>query len=170
MNSFAVQTSKSIRSPVLGVIDWISLNVNEVKCLEMALYFLTEQLNKTKQNLQFLNFRDYQLRYMSDWIYDSRLKSQLRTDGLNTVVWPVMDIEDIKWFALALEFGITEEIVVSMASDDAHYDRDMAEMYGDDIDLNSHYYAFHRYYCSIARLKLQLLPKLKNILSNYYAI
>jgi len=82
----------------------------------------------------------------------------------------VMDIEDIKWFALALEFGITEEIVVTMASDDANYDRDMAEMHGDDIDLNNQYYDFHRYYCSIARLKLQLLGKLKNILSNYYAI
>lgn len=170
MNNVAIQVSTLNCASTLGIIAELSVNANEVKCLEMALYFLTEQLNKSKSDFRFHDLRDYRLRYISNWINSSRLKNQLRSDGLNTVIWAVMDIEDIKWLALALEVGITEEVIISMAADDANYERDMAVMYEDDIDLNGQYHAFHNYYCSIARLKTGLLVKLKNILNNYYAI
>lgn len=170
MNNYIEQTPMLNRSPILGMIDELLVNANEVKCLEMALYFLSEQLKKSKPDLRFQHFRDYRFRYMGDWINNSRLKNQLRSDGLNSVVWIVTDMEDIKWLILALEVGITEDVIISMAADDANYDRDMAVMYGDDIDLNSHYYDFHNYYCSIARLKSALLIKLQNILNNYHKI
>ena len=168
MNNVAIQLSTLNYASTLGVIAELSVNANEVKCLEMALFFLTVQLNKS--DFQFHDLRDYRLRYISNWINSSRLKNQLRSDGLNTVIWAVMDIEDIKWLALALEVGITEDVIISMAADDANYERDMAVMYEDDIDLNGQYQAFHNYYCSIARLKSGLLLKLKNILNNYHSI
>lgn len=170
MRNLSVQTSTLNYVQTLGVVGKLSVNANEVKCLEMALYFLAEQLNKPKSDLRFLSFCNYRFRYISDWINSSRLKIQLRSDGLNNAVWAVMDVEDIKWLALALEVGITEDVIISMAADDANYDRDMAVMYGDDIDLNGHYHAFHNYYCSIARLKHGLLLKLKNILDRHHNI
>ena len=170
MNNVSLKASTFNYVPKLGVLAGLSLNAKEVKCLEMALYFLSEQLNKSIPDLRFVNFPEYRLRYINDWMNSSRLKSQLRSDGSNSAVWGVMDMEDIKWLALALEVGITEEVIISMAADDANYERDMAIMYEGDIDLNCQYHAFHNYYCSIARLKFALLLKLKNILNNYHSI
>ena len=170
MNNVSLKASTFNYVPKLGVIAGLSLNAKEVKCLEMALYFLSEQLNKSIPDLRFVNFPEYRLRYINDWMNSSRLKSQLRSDGSNSAVWGVMDMEDIKWLALALEVGITEEVIISMAADDANYERDMALMYEEDIDLNGQYYAFHNYYCSIAQLQPRLLQKLKYILNNYFAI
>jgi hypothetical protein len=170
MRNLAVQASTLSHVQTLGVIGKLSVNANEVKCLEMALYFLADQLNNPKSDFRFHNFCDYRFRYISNWINNSRLKIQLRSDGLNSAVWAVMDVEDIQWLALALEVGITEDVIISMAADDANYDRDMAIIYGDDIDLNGHYHDFHNYYCSIARLKYGLLVKLQNILNRHHAI
>ena len=170
MNNLAIQTSMLSYTPTFGVIDKLSLSINEVKCLDMALQFLREQLNQPKKHIYFTDLRDYRLNYISQWLHNPKLKSQLRFDGKNRVDWAVMDSEDIEWLALALEVGINEDTIITMAADEANYECDMADMYGDVSDFNSHYIAFYRYYCQIAELRHPLLMKLRRILNDYHSI
>jgi len=167
MEQLATQTLSSYFNWInTGVINTLSLNHNEVKCLDMALQFLHKQLNQAKKHFYFTELRDYRLNYISRWLHNPRLKSQLRFDGQNSADWAVMDREDVEWLALALEVGINEDTIITMAADEANYECDMAAMYGDASDFNSHYIAFYRYYCQIAELRHPLLMKLRHILND----
>lgn len=164
-------TTQAACSPVIpalyGVIDRLSLNYKELRCLEMALYFLTTQLNQPKQQNDFNGLRHYRLNYINAWLHNIQYRSQLRFDSTNRVDWAVMDIEDIRWLALALELGIFEDIVIALSTDDAHYECDMATVYGDKSDFTEQFRSFYHYYCQIARLRQSLLTKLKHILDNH---
>jgi hypothetical protein len=169
MNQVAIRLSTKSYPPMTGAIGYLSLNYHEVKALEMALYFLTEQVSKTKRHAFFADLRDYHLRYISDWLNNATLRSQLRFDGKNSVAWAVMSAEDIEWLLLALEVGMTEETIISMASDEANYEQDMAMMYSEmSSDFMSHYRAFHQYYCQMAQLRPALLTQLRQMLNHHY--
>ncbi len=173
MNPGSTLLSRKSVTPI-GAIGYLSLNYNEVKCLEMVLYFLTEQLNGIPAHLIFTKLREYHVRNLSHWLNNANLKSSLRFDSKNSVMWPVVSLEDANWLVLALEVGIPEDTIISMAADDAHYERDMAMMYAEtdedyglaDEAFSHRYCAFQQYYGQIAQLECALLAKLRQILND----
>lgn len=164
MSQLATQTVIShFNNTVVGAIGYLFLNYDEFKCLDVARQFLTGQLNQSNQHPCFAGLSQYRLDYIDDWLHDPKLKSQLRFDGKNKVRWAVIDEAVVNWLALALEVGFSEDAIITMAADEAHYECDMAAMYGDDSNFNSHYRAFYQYYCRIAKLRYPLLRKLRAI-------
>jgi hypothetical protein len=176
MNQLATQTvSSRFNSNFIGGIDYLSLNYNEVKCLEMALYFLSEQLNHPSPHCLFSRLRGYHVRNLNYWLNKPDLRRQLRFDSTNDALWPVVSSEDAEWLALALEVGINEDTIFLMAADDANYERDMAAMHAEedpntymlaDLAYISNYVSFYNYYCDIASCRHELLIQLRTILND----
>ncbi len=180
MNQLAMLSSENdmiAYTPAIGAIGYLSLNYNDVKCLEMAIYFLTEQLYTQRPHPFFTDLRDYHIRYLTHLLSNRNLRNQLRFDGTNKVMWPITCSEDAEWLALALEVGIMEDTIIAMAADDANYERDMATMYAEtdkdfrfaEESFNNHYRTFHQYYCQISHSKYELLTQLRQILNNQYS-
>ena len=169
IQSTALLTKSNSAIRGLGLLD---INYHELKCLEMGLYFLTSQLNQQKRHRCFTALRDYHVRNIQHWLSNQSLKSVLRFDATNSVLWPVISSEDAFWLIAALKVGIhEEETIIAMASDDAAFERDMAIKYADtdeDFTLaDSGFYeslrAFHNYYCLMAKCRNSLVDKLKAI-------
>ena len=159
-------------TPVIRGLGLLAINYHELKCLEMGLYFLKDQLTQKKRHRCFAALRDYHVRNIEQRLSNQSLQSVLRFDGTNSVLWPVVSSEDTFWLMAALKVGIyEEETIIAMASDDAAFERDMAIQYADtneDVTLaESMFYesirAFHDYYCHIAKCRDSLIKKLKAI-------
>ncbi len=168
------ETSKLINYSLFEGIGRIDINYHEVKCLEMAMYFLSEQLNLATSHKLFVDLRDYHVRNINHWLNNTQMRQSLYFDGSNTVRWPIVSSEDAVWLMLALTVGITEATIASMAMDDAYYGRDMVTMTAKtteefayaDLVFNDHYRDFHDYYCQIATCREILLNKFQKILNN----
>lgn len=169
MTSTALLTEST---PVIRGLGLLDINYHEFKCLGMGVYFLLDQLNQQKRHYCFTALRDYHVRNIEHWLSNQSLKSQLRFDASNSVFWPVVSSEDALWLIAALKVGIhEEETIISMASDDAAFERDMAIKYADSDEAlvlaESVFYesfkAFHKYYCHMAECRDSLIDKLKAI-------
>jgi hypothetical protein len=149
----------------------ISLNHMELKCLEMAFYFLTEQCYSKNPHFVFTQFKDQHLRSLHRWFNHSKLKKlkvQLRFNDRMQLEWPINTKDDFTWLLLALEVGMTGDTVLLMAADEANYARDMELQYAEtdeDCDVfYLHYRELRHYYSEIAQCSSQLLAKFRDIL------
>ncbi len=152
----------------------ILLNYTEFKCLEMALYFLTEQCYSKSPHFVFTQLKDQHLRSLSRWLNQAKLKKPWRFNHQAEVAWPIDQEhqEDLTWLALALEVGMTDDTILLLAADEANYARDMALQYAEtdeeydaaDDAFYLHYQEFRHYYREIAQSGSQLLAKFRDIL------
>lgn len=173
MELLATHTTAKNYHPHWDAMNTILLNHEEVKCLEMALYFLTEQLQAQTPHFVFTEFRNYHLVCLNHWLNQAKCKKQLRFGSQCQVSWPIYDLRGIQWLALALEVGISEETIIAMAVDEANYQRDMAMRYAETDDdycaadeaFYRHFQVFQQYYSRIAQSSQGLLAKFQQILA-----
>lgn len=178
MNQLAILPSTE-RCPVhftqaIGALGYLSLNYNEVKCLEMAIYFLSSQLNNQNPHPFFTDLRNHHIRYLTEWLDNADLRKHLRFDSTNKVMWAITCSEDTEWLILALEVGLTEDTIIAMAADDANYEKDIEIGYAETDDefrlaeasFYTRYRAFHQYYYQISYSKYELLAQLRQILND----
>ncbi len=181
MSHLSLQTLRpSLYLSVLGAVGYIELNYHELQCLEIALYFLKGKVNKinriNKERPQdvFAELRQHHIHHLSDWLHDSAWREELRFDSKNTVACHVESLEDAKWFALACEWGLNEDTLISYAVDEANFNVDMANMdahwrHDDESSRGAldHLAAdFFRHYCEVAKLGFHLAEKFKRILND----
>ncbi len=162
-------------STILGAIGTLSLNAQEMKCLEIALYFLTEQLNQNPPPVCFLQLRNHHVQHLSQWLDDANLKMKRRSvvEGAPCIEQSISSFEDAEWLALAVQIGITWETIAAMATDAANYERDMKKMAaktaynsaGIEAEFHRHVCDFHAQYSQATACKNELLAKLRQILN-----
>lgn len=156
---------------LFGTAGCLYLNYNDVQCLDLAICYLIQQLQTPQPQHFFSELRDHHIRYLNGWLHNPKLSMQLYADNSNWVAWPVISLEDAKWLALALEFGINEETIAVMATDDAYYECDMIMMddqtdYIDPAVFEDHYQKCQQIYRKIAQAKTTLLADLQQILTD----
>ena len=156
---------------VLGVLGQVSMNYCEVRCCDMALYYLSWQLSKAVPHPYFRSLKQSDIQYLDVWLHQAHKRNACRFDGTNEVSWEVKTLEYLPWLALALDVGINEETIRAMAIDDAHFEQDKDGAV--DVDLTNDaplehdlYQMHYVQYCQSARYKAPLLSKIKAILNN----
>lgn len=155
----------SMESP----LGYLSLNFSELKCLEIALHFLTEQLGNVVPHLALVNLRQHHVDYLQMRL--KRLLSKCRGDSetQSEQKWQISSLEDIEWLDLALAFGICWETVISMAKDAANYEYDMQHFATKFLDALSYdassdaaYFSKHlHYYSQFMQFKTSVQTKLR---------
>jgi hypothetical protein len=163
----------SLRShiPTEGVIDYISLTSREVKCLDIALYFLSQQLYTASPHSLFIDYQEAHYHHLYRWLNHPALKVNLDFLIQESVLWPIMSTEDTPWLMLALEYGVIDQTLESLATDQALYECDMLrkEMMSLEESLSfvekekSFFSIYLKNYQKIAQVKDGLLAKLANI-------
>lgn len=171
--------------PSQGVITHVRLNRHELVCIELALIGLAEALQQnnvaqpllTNANVSHLSA---QLCYLQRWMDNPELKSQLRNDGKNTVLWPCTSSELVDWLLLACQYCISEDAVLITAANAASVEyQDYAELYANN-DYNhslsdelsyENFAAFQCYYNEIVKnCKENIITKLAFIRDNDYPL
>jgi hypothetical protein len=104
-----------------GVLTHVELNYHEVQCIEIALIGLAEIIrnNTLPDDLTAfsLNHLAAQLNYLRCWLNKPTLKSQLRLDGLNCVLWPFTSSELVDWLIHLCQACISEDAILIIAAD-----------------------------------------------------
>lgn len=110
----------------------ILLSLNEIKCLEMAIVYLQAQLVKPDTTLLFQPLSETIVCEICDWLRDSHRMKLLHTADIEQTAWPLLRSNAIDWLIFALETGMTEDCLLTMAADQANFDYDMATLYDSD--------------------------------------
>ena len=150
----------------------VSLSHNEFRCLEMALSFLREQCYSKNPRSAFTQLKDRHLISLKDCFKQSKLNKQLYLLGQIEIELSIDPNHDLEWLFLALEVGLTEDVVSIFAEDEANYKRDVDLLYAkNDEDRRRADDMFYvnfkecqQYYRDIAKYSSQLLAKFRDIL------
>lgn len=161
--------------PTIPAPDILSVNYYEAECLEMALSFLSEQVNKIVPDADFIGLRLEHLQDLGYWFNSNIRKSYLRNNLHSSWVGCIPHVELVKWLVLALEKGMTEQTVMMMATDMANYEKDMwmmsAKSADEEAEALARYQVWYRNHYALyqraASYKDKLLVKLKRILQEF---
>lgn len=161
--------------PAMPAPDLLTVNYYEAECLEMALSFLSEQVNKIVPDIDFIGLRLEHLQDLAYWFNSNIHKSYLRKDLDSHWTGWIHHAEQVKWLVLALEKGITEQTVMMMATDMANYEKDMwmmtAENAAEEAEALPKYPVWYRNHYAIyqraASYKDKLLVKLRRIWQSF---
>lgn len=125
-----------------GVLTHITLNYHEVVCIELALVGLTENIRNKNLPEALAGFSlahlSAQLHYLNYWLNQPTLKSQLRLDGKNSVLWPFTSSELVDWLLRICQSCISEGAILIASAEAASCEyTEFAEMYVDGVDSYS---------------------------------
>lgn len=156
---------------VESAVDSVFLTYAELKCLEIALYFLGEQLCKAVPHPLFVSLCHYQVLHMYHQLEPLLLKRRLEPAEQQPLQQWVTSAEALEWLVRALEIGMTWETIAAMATDSANYQRDMLKMAAEtgeehwhaDVVFERSLYMYHRQYSQFMSHASDLLNKLYDI-------
>lgn len=154
----------------------VSLNFNEIKCLEITLYFLTEQLYCRSRHAFFMQLQHCNVQYLEHWIISAkaRLRTYMRAENTNSIDWPVTEPENTVWLISALEHGLKDSTIISMAVDEANYNSDMEKMAAKtaheyalaDSIFDERFHTYHLYFSQFVSCGRGVAAKLRRVLNS----
>lgn len=106
----------------------LSLTHDEIHCLEMALYFLDDQISSSSRHDDFILMRRDEVMLLNNELDTSTMKSFLHREKHYRIAWPISSLVNMEWVVLALEVGVNLKTLASMAKEHGHYARDMERM------------------------------------------
>lgn len=138
-----------------GVLTHLLLNYHEWQCIELALIGFTQHIRYQNMPVSLtgvsIDHLSAQRRYLTHWLYQPALKSQLRLDGNNRVQWPFTSSELVNWLLLICQSCISEEAIFIVAADAAGVEHiEWHDRYLEELNplflSNRSFTLFQRYY------------------------
>lgn len=180
MHQIALHQSAHVRilsnQSLSGVITHIRLNYYELECIRLALIGLSEGiqsgvLSKSLTDIP-LSSLNAKLRYLNHWLHKPKLRSQLRLDGSNSVLWPLTSSELVDWLLLVCQSCINANAILIatfevIGSEYTAY----SDIYLENEIVSSNFSAFQHYYNDIVAVYQPILiDKLVDIQKQDYPL
>lgn len=166
-------TTRVIAKPISQPRFILSLTHNEIHCLEMALYFLDDQISLSSRHDDFILMRRDEVMLLNEELDTATMKSFLHREKHHRIAWPISSLVNMEWVILALENGVNLKTLASMANEHGHYARDMERRSANSLSDYAraeemfHHYASHCYakYSEALTCKPALIAAIRQQLS-----